>query len=161
MKKYILPILITAIVFTGIGVFATIEYQADEIGYGTGTIKDAIDDLYDKADECSVGGSNEDVVIPFVRLAGQYNYLDTVFYYPLKGYHYLDVTYSRGDDCKMGIFRGTPVSNIGNQLAHTFTSNESFTDFDISEYQDAYFYLESYPKSGRGYCELKDVTLHN
>ena len=46
MKKYILSILITAIVFTGIGVFATIQYQADEIGYGTGTVKDALDELY-------------------------------------------------------------------------------------------------------------------
>ena len=46
MKKYILTILVTAIVFTGIGVFATIEYQADEIGYGTGTVKDALDELY-------------------------------------------------------------------------------------------------------------------
>ena len=48
MKKNILLIVITAIIFTGIGVFATIGYQADEIGYGTGTVKDAIDDLYTK-----------------------------------------------------------------------------------------------------------------
>lgn len=48
MKKNILLMIVTAIIFTGIGVFATIQYQADEIGYGTGTIKDAIDDLYSK-----------------------------------------------------------------------------------------------------------------
>ena len=46
MKKNILLMIVTAIIFTGIGVYATIQYQADEIGYGTGTIKDAIDDLY-------------------------------------------------------------------------------------------------------------------
>ena len=48
MKKNILLMIVTAIIFTGIGVYATIQYRADEIGYGTGTIKDAIDDLYSK-----------------------------------------------------------------------------------------------------------------
>ena len=47
--------LITAIIFTGIGVFATIGYQADEIGYGTGTVKDAIDDLYTTANTTVTG----------------------------------------------------------------------------------------------------------
>lgn len=46
MKKYILTILVTAIVFTGIGAFAAIKYQADEIGYNNTTVKDAIDILY-------------------------------------------------------------------------------------------------------------------
>ena len=53
MKKNILLMIVTAIIFTGIGVFATIGYQADEIGYGTGTVKDAIDDLYDKVNAAS------------------------------------------------------------------------------------------------------------
>ncbi len=57
MKKSILLVLITAIVFTGIGAFAAIEYQADEIGYGNGTVKDAIDDLYTKTNKDLIFGT--------------------------------------------------------------------------------------------------------
>ena len=49
MKKNILLVIVTAIVFAGIGAFAAIQYQANEIGYGNGTVKDAIDDLYTKS----------------------------------------------------------------------------------------------------------------
>ena len=41
-------IVVTALIFIGIGVFATVSYQASEIGYANGSVKDAIDDLYTK-----------------------------------------------------------------------------------------------------------------
>ena len=51
MKKYIIGFVLGTIIFTGIGAYATIKMQADEIGYGDDdkTVADALDDLYSKA----------------------------------------------------------------------------------------------------------------
>lgn len=48
MKKYIIGFILGAIVFAGIGVYAAIKIQADEIGYKEGTVEDALNDLYSK-----------------------------------------------------------------------------------------------------------------
>ena len=156
--KLFIGILI-GVILTGTMVYAA-SLTSNDISYGDGTVKDALDDLYSVSNNSS-SGTNQDLVIPYIRLSGVNNFLDSVFYLPLNGYDYLDVTYGRGTGGKMGIYRGTPDTNIGKQLVHTFTRDTSFTDFDISDYQDAYFYVECYPSAGQDYYELRNITLHN
>ena len=48
MKKTIITVIITAIICIG-GTALAYSYTANEIGYGNGTVKDAIDDLYTTA----------------------------------------------------------------------------------------------------------------
>lgn len=48
MKKNILFFILGAIVFSSITAYATIKYQANEIGYKDGTVEEALNDLYSK-----------------------------------------------------------------------------------------------------------------
>ena len=51
MKKFltnrIFLVITTAVICISVTAYAAMELQADQISYGTGTIKDAIDDIYD------------------------------------------------------------------------------------------------------------------
>ena len=48
--KIMIAFVLGALIFGGIGVYAAIKIQADEIGYKDGTVEAALNDLYDKAD---------------------------------------------------------------------------------------------------------------
>ena len=48
MKKYIIGFILGAIIFGGITGVVAYNLNANEVSYGTGTVKDAIDGLYNK-----------------------------------------------------------------------------------------------------------------
>ena len=54
MKKYIIGLITGLIIAGAIGVYATIKVQLSEIGYKDGTVEDALNDLYDKADNMEI-----------------------------------------------------------------------------------------------------------
>ena len=61
MKTKIFYFILGAIIFSGISVFATIKFQANEIGYNNTTVEETLNDLYEKvnstADEVVINNS--------------------------------------------------------------------------------------------------------
>lgn len=156
-KSRIFLVIITAIIFMGVGVLAA-NINADEIEYNNGTVKDALDTLYDV--------TNKEILNKFDLYLRAWGYSNTnLFQSDLdniandsqikQNYTYFKITNitknNSGNQC-------IPIAyDISNSAWQNITEN---IEYELSDYNNIGIKGYSYQNDALASCSMK-VTFYN